>query len=232
MANNITHSGVNTYVSTDVLHQFEPTLSGYYPTGYTSWSVQVALALRELIQDLKKLSKKVKLFCTPLTLQAEITATGNMTGTATTSEDVVERMMFVINCTGAGTFTLYGSNDNTTFVQVTSLTTALTSATTLNTMFTTPYKYYRLDYTGSGSVYSGYLVETSFFLAHSYLSLALVYQLLSDNSDDFWKQKFQYYMDKYQYEMTNLVASYDESEDGVIDEGEENLTIKVVRLVH
>lgn len=229
MANNVTVGGVNTFVDTTVLLTYEASIQDYYRSGQTSWATQVTTGLREIIQDLKKLGKDIKLFSTPYELQAETTVTGATTGTATTNEDAVERMMLVVNTTGDGTWTLKGSNDNVTFNTVTTLTTALDTVTTLNEMFSTPYKYYRLDYSGSGAVYSGYLVSTAFFLAHVYKSLSLVYQSLTSESDDFWLNKAVYYNEKYNQEINNLMADYDTDESGDVDSEETLTKLKDVR---
>lgn len=231
MPNNITHTGINTYVNTAALAQFEPSIEDYYRTSQTSWDTQISVGLREVIQDLKNLNKKVKMFCTPYTLQAETTVSTTTIGTATTTEEIVERMMFVVNATGAGTWTLKGSNDGTTFYTVTTLTTALTTALTLNGLFNTPYKFYRIDYAGSSSTFSAYLVETSFYLAHVYKALHIIYMSLTNEAeaDSVFRFKSDYYHQQYMNQMNNMNASYDSDLSGSIDEDEIS-QLKVMRL--
>lgn len=224
------HNGITTFVTSTIINNYEPSISGFYPTGSSSWDTQISLALREIIQELKGRNKQIKKFCTPYVIEENVVKTSAYTGTATTEEDIVERMMLVISTTGAGTFTLYGSNDGTNFYSVTSLTTALTTATTLNGAFVNPYKYYRVDYAGTTGNYSAYLVETSFYLAHCYKTLELIFQMLNDSPNSIWGEKRDYYGRMYDNEITNMIASYDDDLSGTITEGEENKPITVVRV--
>jgi hypothetical protein len=212
---------VQTFVTTAEVHKFEPSLANYYPSGYSDWSVQIAVALREILQSLKNNGKKVRLYCTPLSLQNTVSVTVNTTGTAV--EDIVERMAWSNTISaGSGTLSLYGSNDNDTFELIT------TATATGTTIFTHTYKYYRVDYTGSSCTYSSALVETSFYLAHIYLTLSLIYRLLADSNDDFWINKANYYNGQYETAMNNMLTSYDDDESDSVTEDEQDIKLREV----
>jgi hypothetical protein len=163
-----------------------------------------------------------------LTLQASTSETTSATGSKS-DEDVIERRIWVVETTAVGateTFTLQGTNDESSETYTTITTLEFTTATESTTLFDDTYKFYRVNYSGTSATYSSKLVEESFHLAHIYKSLELVYSQLNARRDDNWELKMIQYRELYDKMMTNIIYSYDANLSGAISEGEDQQMIR------
>jgi hypothetical protein len=208
----------NTFVDNSVIVNREPSLDSYLFENELDWSGLISEAKRELIRALKSHRKDVKKYCTPLTLQSEVTKTGTFTGNIS-SEDTVERFYWIVRITDLSdvfSFELEGTNDETTYHSIGYIITAHKG--TYNLYFETPYLKYRVKIVNAGTAvtYTSFLVEDSFYLAHQYKSLELIYQSLRSEPGSIESVKAEEYKEKYEIEMDNMIASYDENLDGSI----------------
>jgi hypothetical protein len=220
-----------TTINTEVLFNREPTLDNYLPDGQLDFEAQIMEAKREILQNLKDHHKFVRKYCYPVELQASVAKTTSFTGEWV--EDEIERMIFSCKVTEAGgteILRLQGSNDDgTTVVDIGFLT--FEEAGTKYHLFDDTYKKYRVVYAGTSITYSSSLIESSFYLAHLYLSLALCYQLNVSVDNDLWDKKFKYYYQMYETQMNRMLASYDEDDDGTLETDEVNKFTTETRLV-
>lgn len=218
------HTPIATYIDNAVLLKYQPILSQYYPGDKTNYDEQIAEAEYLIMQMLRNNKKDLRKYTTPLELQSSVAKTSSFTGSKS-DEDIVNRLMFVLVSTALGgteTFTIEGTNDDSSETWVTLVNIEQTSTATGNQIFNTPYKYYRVTYSGTTATYSAYLIETSFFFAHLYKSLELIYRFLMSTSEDRFESLANYYEDKFQNMMDTMLATYDEDLSGVIESTEQD----------
>lgn len=209
-----------TFLDHSAVVKRETSLDQYLFEDEVSFNDKIGEALDEIIQILKNNSRKVRLYCTPLVLQESEAQTTSKNGESFT--DTIERMMWVVKSTansGNSVFTLYGSNDDSTFYEIDTIVTA--EIGTFNLKFRTPYKYYRIDWAGTTCTYESYLVESNFYLSHLYKTLEIIYRALQ-NESPMYKDKADFYMNKFDVAMDAMVTSYDADDDGEVEIGEED----------
>lgn len=218
---------IETYIDHSTLLKYEPRIDDYLGSDQIDYSEQITMAKREIIERLRSYNKKIRLYCTPLTLQASTTKTEAFTG-ADSNIDYVERLMLVVKVTaitGAAVIQLEGSNSEGTSKTYTEVNLdseiVPTIIGTYVSRFDDPYSYYRIKVTpGTTITYSAYLVESSFYFAHLYNSLALIFRGLTRREGDNWEQKEKKYSEMYESYFNNMNAYYDEDESGDINPDE------------
>jgi len=213
---------IETFVNTATLQKFEPSIIQFKDVNVQDFSDQIDEALGEIIDFLKDQRKKIRLYCLSFPLQTDLVATANITGLKS-DEDIIERLIWIVNIiSGSGTFNLYGTNDNDneTWSLISTLAVADGISGQQHNYFDSPYKFYRVDYVGSECEYSSYLIERSFYYAHVYHSLELIYNSFVTQKDDMWDMKAKRYENKYNIKLQSMAATYDEDDDGVIEKFE------------
>ena len=64
----------------------DPSLSNYYPKGQSDFLPQIGEALRKILAELKRQRKDINKFCTPITLQDEVTKSADFIGDVVSDE--------------------------------------------------------------------------------------------------------------------------------------------------
>lgn len=182
----------------------------------------------KLISDIKKRGHDIRRLCKRLYLQASVTKTEAYTGVES-DEDYAERLRWVVkvtSITGAVIFYLEGRNsssDSYTSLANTVVNKNGTYTLLVNTEDHDPYKFYRVRIGGDFTTvtYESYMVESSFEMAHIYLSLWGFYNRIRYRiSSDVFGQKANEYLKLYEYELDTLRYYYDRNDDGDISSSE------------
>ena len=218
---------ISTFINTAIITGIEPSASSFMDSSMMDFQGLIDEARAQVVNFLKQQRKKIRLYCIPFSLDSQ-TLSGNYTGVKSL-EDTIERLIWVVNVTaGSGGFQLQGTNDETleTWNNVGSINVTATGTTTL--YFDDPYKYYRVNYTGSSVTYTSYLIEKSFYYAHLYKSLQIIYNSFFMQKGDAFDIKRQYYKELYDAEIGSMAATYDEDDDGVVDDSE---TVRVGQVI-
>jgi len=212
---------IETFINTADLYKLEPSLEQFKDANKADYQDQIDMAKDEIIDFLKDQRKKIRLYCTPFSLQQRTTQTANFSGIKSV-EDNIERLVWVVNLiTGIGTFNLYGTNDSSseTWSLVSSIIfTAIGKQSVYNKDIA--FRYYRLDYVGTNATYESYLVERSFYFAHLFHSIELAYNQLVTQNDDMWDMKAKRYRSLFDIKFNSMSSSYDRDGDGTIDSTE------------
>lgn len=201
------------YITDSDLLQIEPSLYDYLRSDESDYSASLDSAKKQLFSDIRKHKKKIKNLYTPLTLTDK-----------KSDKDIVERSRLVINvssATGLASFELYGTDSETDEPDNLVKTLSTTEAGQLTDEIEEFYNYYKIVKTGTAT-FTAELVEQSFDLAYSYLSLSFIYQSKKATIDDNWDSKAKDYYERYVNELDNTIASYDEDENKEIEEEEIN----------
>jgi len=202
---------IKTFINSEDLYKKEPRLRDYISRDLISFDNIINDSLDVLIQDFKNRGKKIRLLGTVLALSSSVS-----------TEDKSERSRLIIELTKYVTDLVYifeGSNDDVNFTYITSGT--INEVSTLKVNISNFYKYYKLTVTGT-SLYNSYLIEQSFDQAHIYKSLEQCFRSLQSRADSNWKDKAEQYQKMYEAEIDKLLFTYDEDEDGVIEEEDTN----------
>lgn len=208
---------IHTGVDNTTLLQLQPQLASYKPSGQTTWDVQITEALRQIIRELKKGRKDLKKYCTPVELQALVTILA--TTTSTLVADDIDRMLWRVIVTEFNApcgFELFGTNDDGATLESCG-TLSFAEAGTQALVFNTTFKQYKITATVTGSTtYRSDLIESSFYHAHLWLSIALAFKTVIKQQGDRMDYLSQDYMQKYLDEMNSMVATYDDDASGDI----------------
>lgn len=214
---------LKTFVDQSELLKYEPKLTDYLATGQSDFSVIINSAAEIFTQDLKANNVELKKICVPLVLHTSGSETTSKTGDVV--EDTLERRLLYIDQTavsGTSVFTLYGSNDKTTWTEAKTVNS--NSIETVKVLFDDVYTYYRLDYSGTTSTYEAKLYEEVFQIAHIFLALSMIYKTLQNQADSVWEAKAVDYEDKYNRRLEKIIYGYDENLSGGIDAGETRMS--------
>ena len=208
----------------------DPSLSNYYPKGQSDFLPQIGEALRKILAELKRQRKDINKFCTPISLQDEVTKSVDFVGDLVSDE--LNRMLLVIKVTefnGDCGFELEGTNNGSDFesIEVVNFTAKGSKAVIYNQV----YKQYRLKIsTNDITTYSADLIESSFYHAHLFLSLSYAYSTGVKAEGDRFDYKSKEYMQRFIEEMELMVTSYDEDNSGTIEDSEKGANIKMIEL--
>lgn len=220
---------LNTFVTHDRVVEFEPRIADYLNTAQSDYSTIISKAKEVLTQGLKHQSLELKKLCIPLTLQASEAQTTSKTGDKS-EVDVFERRIWYVDVTDQTgnnqVFTLQGTNDTTseTWTDVATLSFAATGED--NTLFDNVFDYYRVNWTGTTCTYSSSLYEESFYLAHIYKSLEMIYVSHQKSAGQIWETKAQQYLDLYLATLKNIKFTYDYNASNSISIGETQKTFR------
>ena len=134
----------------------------------------------------------------------------------TVKEDTVGRRRIVLNYNGeSATYKLEAGLSETSLDEVASY--PFTQSEIIKGLLPGMWKYYKLSLVdGSGELIESYLVEDSFELPHTYLTLSMVYKRLQSLVDDSYSSKADYYRDLFSDTINSLQYSFDSDEDGEI----------------
>lgn len=220
---------LKTFVTHDRVVEFEPSIADYLRTGQSDYTTIVSKALEVLTQGLKWNGLELKKLCVPLALQASASATTSKTGDKS-GEDIFERRIWYVEVTAEtgddAVFTLQGTNDTASETWTTITTLSFTATGEDNTIIDDVYSYYRVNYAGTSATYSSSLYEESFYLAHLYKSLEMIYVSLEKVIGSIWEYKAKEYLDLYEMTLKNIKFTYDYNESGTISVGEESKTFR------
>lgn len=224
---------VESKITQAILVKDEPAVADFLRTGESDVSTYITQALVQLNQDIKDRGYDLRRIGKRLSLYSSTTKTADATGTKT-DEDYIERLRLTVNVTAkSGTscyFTLQGTNDDSsetwTTITLDSDSTSLTVTATGDTTqtFSTPYRFYRLNFTldtMTSLTYSAYLVETTFEEPHKLLSLAKIFnsRRYADTSD-IYSQKYHEYLELYYKKLDSMRIYSDDDDDDSISSSE------------
>ncbi len=238
---------VESFLSTNMITRGEPGISGYLQTGQSDFSNIWKEAFTDLLTDLIDSNLNVRQLCKQFSLQASVAKTAAFTG-AISSEDFAQRMRLVIPVSardGTGVFTLQGTDDGSTYSNITlvgddgeSTTTVSISAVAIGDssnsyLITKLYKKYRLKLISIGVsiTYSAYMIEEIYTSLHRDKARANIYRSLIATEGDVWEGKFDEYIERYNSRMSTGKFVIDISDDESISEGEGEIHIQNVRFV-
>lgn len=148
--------------------------------------------------------------------------------------DRIERLRLVVNLSSAPTeetiYTLQGSNDNTTFSNVVTLSFTTLQSGIRSITFNKPYKYYKLTCNKSVTPLESYLVETTYDLVLINVTLAYICNSLRKSATDIWSELYVKYIDDALEAFSTLIFPRDIDESGTLDTIDEKSNVKSVRL--
>ncbi len=218
---------IQTFINTTTISALEPSALSFKDQSMIDFQGLIDEAKAQVVNFLKQQRKKIRLYCVPFSLDSQA-VTANYTGVKSL-EDTIERLIWVINVTsGAGIFDLQGTDDETNETWTSVNTQNVTTPGTISFYFDEPYKYYRVIYTGSSATYTSYLIEKSFYYAHLYKSLQVIYNSFFMQKGDVFDIKREYYKKLYEDEIQSMIATYDEDDNGIVDDYE---TIRVGEVI-
>jgi hypothetical protein len=207
------------------------------------WNTKIENAKVFVRQELKNSSKQLKKLCVPLYFKNEddetsLSSSGSFESEIT-SQDLVERLRFCVNASSVTdnvTFTLYGSNDETTFVQVKGIK---PDGTVINNIVLTQngedsfvvqkaYDYYYIWVSGTAS-FEAYMVETTFELPVLYKAIEYIYKDLQGEPGSNFDAKAEFYAGMYNDAFNTALYSYDKDLSGDIEDTEQDNNMQVLR---
>ncbi len=238
---------VESFLTTKMIERGEPAISDYLQTGQSDFSNIWKEAFTDLLTDLIDSNLNVRQLCKQFSLQSSVTKTAAFTG-AISSEDFAQRMRLVIPVsvvTGDAIFTLQGTDDGSTYSDITLVADSGTSSTTVTIstaavgdssnsyLITKLYKKYRLKLISITTTvtYTSYMIEEIYTSLHRDKARANVYESLKSTESDVWQGKFDGYIERYNSRMSTGKFVIDISDDENISEGEGEVHIQNVRFV-
>lgn len=205
-------------------------LTGYHPAidNYLSSqdiTTQKGNAEKWLIARMKNDNVRLRQLMLPLNLTID---------TSIEEEDQIERLRLVVNLisvpSAITTFTLQGSDDNSTFTDIVTLDFSVLQKGNRSVSFTRPYKYYKLTASPSTTPTEAYLVETTFDLVLSYVTIAYICNSLRKTAGDIWSELYERYISDAVEAFSTLVFPKDIDDDGAYGNDEEKENVKSIRL--
>ena len=205
-------------------------LSGYHPSidnyvASASLTTQKSNGEKWLITRLKNDNVKLRQLMLPLNLTLN---------TSVEESDGVERLRLVVNLSSAPvattTFTLKGSNDNSTFTTVTTLQFTALQSGIRSVTFNMPYKYYELTCSHSVTPLESYLVETTYDLVLTYITLYYICNSLRKTAGDVWAELADVYHNNAVEAYSTMVFPRDIDEDGEYGTLDETMNTKSTEL--
>lgn len=220
-------------VDEDYLKGYAVKLSALLWTDETDWSEQKARATQfvfnNLIQkgyDVKKLMPELVLRSSGVSLSA--------TATETAKEDTINRLRLVIdnitNTISSKVLTLQGSNDNSIFADILTITID-TAGTDATAVFFDTYLYYRISATVNSGVcdYRAYITETVYDELFACKWLSFIYADLRKQEGDQFDLRLRYYDEMYNSLMNSATLYIDSNSDGIPDTYKQTNILNVTR---
>lgn len=213
------------YVDETYLKGFFPELTKYLWTSETTFDKAKAMAEQIVFNDFINRGYRGAFLRPALWLKESATITA--TETTASVEDTVTRLRYRYTVTAhtgttGKTIALKGSNDDSTYTTITTITLGTTAVAETGALITTPYKYYKLTTTlADGSLaYDFKLVETNYdlFFAYKWLEIILMNTMKEDG--DQYHSKAMYFKDLYNKLWSDTKIFDDVNEDEEIDDEE------------
>ena len=193
-------------------------LSGYHPSidnyvASASLTTHKSNAEKWLIRRLK--NDNVKLRQLMLTLDLTI-------DTSVEETDEIERLRVAVTLNSVPaqttTYTLYGRNDEVDdWESVTTVAFTTAQSGTRTATFNKPYIYYKLTVSPSVTPDEAYLIETTFDLVFTYVTLAYIARSLKKSAGDVWTELYDGFIQDAVDAYSTLVFPQDLDNDGTYD---------------
>jgi len=247
------------FITTSDLAKYDIAIERYLPQssegGEIDWSTQIAEAF-ELIKDkLREKNVSSRLMGLPLDLNRsadsnadengliQLTKAGSFTGTHIVGHEGFRRFainVLILQGDATHSFTLHGSNDCnvTDSTEPETWTTIQTiqpaEAGEAAVLFQDEYKYYRVDLTTEGEAgsiaFTAALYETYQDRWIIWLTLSLIYKMISKGADDVWLKKSQDAYAMFESAFDNYPFEYDSDDDNMPDQISMNsATLRLLR---
>lgn len=218
------------FTTEDDLKAYVPNLTGLLWAGETDYTAQIAAADKEVRNDFTARGLR-HIFLRPDLVLIDGTESIAASETSDAIEEAFNYGRLAVEVTafsGANkTLTLEGSNDNSTWETIYTVTISETG----NDYYDLPaaYAYYRTNLaTSSGAVTAKvYLTETSFDTLFVYKTLELILQSFVKNEGDQFSIKRDYFAREYREKLSSLKSLYDVDLSGTVDTGETNETTSI-----
>ena len=221
------------YVDEDYLKGYAVKLGSLLWTDETDWSEQRARAtqfvLNQFLQkryDLKKLMPELILRSSGTSLSA--------TATSSAVEDTTNRLRLVIdnitNTVSSKVLTLKGSNDNSTYYTIDTVTINTNNANQ-TLLFYAVYKYYKITTTITSGVcdYRASLVETVYDELFACKWLVFIFADLRKQEGDQFDLRLQHFENMYNTLMNGATFYIDNNSDGIPDQERQSGILTMTR---
>lgn len=183
------------YITEDYLKGFAPEINNYLWSGETNFNSLFTVAKEKVFDDLVKAGLSVKKLMPELTLRDSGTSISTSVNETAVIDDKINRLRFVCECvvftgTEEVVVTLQGSNDNSSFNDITTLT--FSAIGILDTKFFDTYTYYRVnaDASNVGAFdYTAFLVNTKYDQLFEYKILEMIFKNVKRKADDGFQNK-------------------------------------------
>ena len=214
------------------LRGYAAKLSALLYTDEADWSEQKKKATTRVLNALSQ-SYNLR----DLMPEVYLRSSGDSISTSETGEgieDKMNRMRLVIdnitNTVSSKVLTLQGSEDNTTFYDIDTVT-VTTSDTLVSFEFYYPYKYYRINSTVTTGVldFRAYLVETIYDELFACMWLYFIFMDISKATDDQYDKKANEFKEMYESLMIETKRYLDTDDDGDVDEISQNNSITMLK---
>lgn len=214
------------------LRGYAAKLSALLYTDEADWSEQKKKATTRVLNALSQ-SYNLR----GLMPEVYLRSSGNSISTNETGEgieDKMNRMRLVIdnitNTVSSKVLTLQGSEDNTTFYDIDTVT-VTTSDTLVSFEFYYPYKYYRINSTVTTGVldFRAYLVETIYDELFACMWLYFIFMDIMKQEGDQYDLKAKEFYRLYESLMIETKRYLDTDNDGDVDETSQNNSITMLK---
>jgi len=214
------------------LRGYAAKLSALLYTDETDWSEQKKKATTRVLNALSQ-SYNLR----DLMPEVYLRSSGDSISTAETGEgieDEMNRMRLVIdnitNTVSSKVLTLQGSEDNTTFYDIDTVT-VTTSDTLVSFEFYYPYKYYRINSAVTTGVidFRAYLVETIYDELFACMWLYFIFMDIMKQEGDQYDLKAKEFYRLYESLMNETKRYLDTDNDGDVDETSQNNSITMLK---
>ncbi len=220
-------------VDEDYLKGYTVKLNDLLYTGEADWSEQKSRANQFVFNQLTQRGYDVKKLMPELVLR---TAGTSESATAYSSgvQDTITRLRLVIdtitNTLSSKTLTLQGSNDNSTFYDITDIIVA-TDDTSKSIIFFDTYSYYRIKTTiVSGAIdFRAYLNETVYDELFATKWLVFIFADIRKADGDQFDLRMRHYEDMYNQIMGDVTIYIDSNNDGIPDSNTRTGTLTMTR---
>jgi hypothetical protein len=222
------------FIIDEDLKNYHPNLNRQIWNSQSDYNVQIVEAYNNVLTDLynkgvnpRQLQMPFNLVSNTASYLSNITKTASVTGDSFAAGDLGDRnyQRLVVNVNaidGEFVFSIDGSNDNTNFDQITSITASVAGERSIK--FNNQYKFYRyraLKVSGTTTTFTTYLVETVWDNLIIYRSFEIIFSDFRKSQNDSWDLLVQQYAKKYDGEINAAKYLFDADDDGTIADGEE-----------
>lgn len=211
------------FTTADTLAGYVPHLTNLQWTNQDDYSTQIEIADYEVRNDLFNRGLRSVYLRPDLTFN-EGTASVTASETSDTVTDSLSRNRWVVNVTAFSgsnkTITLQGSNDETDWSTIDTVTISATGET--SQLLTKNYNYYRINTAvSSGAItFESYLTETNYDCLFDYKTLTIILRPLIKSEGDQFDLAYREFQRMYNDLLNSMKVQYDADNDGELDSGE------------